>query len=202
TQTNATTGCESSTRLMVTVIFTNVAPPVLSNLEGDQFCFTNNPTIEDLLSNIVIDSNFTYECYDDYPNGNLLTIDELLQQNTTYYLIAINSDGCESLPLTITPNLRACDNEELVFFDGFSPNGDAINETFHIENIDIFYPDYKIEFYNRWGNLLYTGNAAKPEWNGKLKGNGKNLPVGVYYYIVHFNKNGKKPLQKKLYLSR
>ena len=110
--------------------------------------------------------------------------------------------GCTSEPLIVNPNLNACDKEEIVLYDGFSPTGDGINDTFHIKNINVLYPNYNIIFYNRWGNIVYKGNALKPEWNGRLNGTGEYLPVGVYYYIIYFNKNNKKPIQDRLYLSR
>ena len=201
TQTDATTGCVSS-RLLINVLLTMVDQPTFAVADGDQFCSIDNPTLQDLNNNIEINSNNTYSWYDSYPNGTLLSLDQLLEDNTTYYLVSVNSLGCASEPLIINPNLNACNNKEIILYDGFSPTGDGINDTFHIENINALYPNYNIVFYNRWGNVVYEGNASKPEWNGKLYGTGEYLPVGVYYYIIYFNKNNKKPIQDRLYLSR
>ena len=89
--------------------------------------------------------------------------------------------------------------------DGFSPNQDGINDYFEILNLRTLYPNYKIEIYNRYGNILFSGNASKPDWDGttskSLFGDG-TVPVGVYFFIIEFNDGQRKPLQGRLYLSR
>ena len=64
------------------------------------------------------------------------------------------------------------------------------------------YPDFKVEFFNRWGNLMYTSDANRPDWNGRLNGDDNFAPSGVYYFIINFNKENRKPTQGRLYLSR
>ena len=53
---------------------------------------------------------------------------------------------------------------------------------------DIFL-NYKLEVYNRWGRLIWTGDNSKPDWNGNAEnavGNDE-APGGTYYYILHLN---------------
>lgn len=55
-----------------------------------------------------------------------------------------------------------------------SPNGDAQNQRFVIS------PEregYKLEVYNRWGNLIYQSDNYQDEW-------GDNAEVGLYYYLL------------------
>ncbi|NCD71137.1 Ig-like domain-containing protein [Mucilaginibacter agri] len=72
--------------------------------------------------------------------------------------------------------------------EGFSPNGDGANDTFVIENVSgrkVF-----LEFYNRWGNLVYRNEDYKNDWGGKCNQGihiGEDLPEGTYYYIVKFD---------------
>src|SRR5690606_6658284 len=97
--------------------------------------------------------------------------------------------------------------DELLIPDGFSPNGDGINDTFEIENLPALYPKFNLEIYNRYGNILYKGNAATPLWDGTSSEGGisigdKNVPTGVYFYILEFNDGSRKPVQGRVYLSR
>lgn len=55
----------------------------------------------------------------------------------------------------------------------FSPNADAINEIYRPIAIGIV--SYKIEIYNRWGQLIYSGNESQPGWDGKDAADGVYL---------------------------
>ena len=64
----------------------------------------------------------------------------------------------------------------------FTPNGDGVNDTWNITGLDNF-TYYSTDIYNRWGNLLYIQNNYNTDaWDGTR--NGKNLPVGTYYYLL------------------
>lgn len=202
TQTNATSNCESSERLEVLVFLSFVSIPELID-DGDQFCLLDEPTLSDLSMNIIKETGTTIQWYDDFlPDGDLLNEFELLASNQTYYAIAVDDNGCQSEALIVTVSLDNCDAEDLILYDGFSPNGDGTNDTFNIENIDFLFPNYEVNYYNRWGNLMYTTNINKPEWNGRLNGTGEAVPVGVYFFVIDFNDNSKTQRQGRLYLSR
>jgi gliding motility-associated-like protein len=75
-----------------------------------------------------------------------------------------------------------------------SPNGDSKNDVLNIENIN-FYPENKLQVFNRYGNLVYEKEAYANDWDGSanvskganiiFSGQGKNaLPSGTYYYIL------------------
>lgn len=113
--------------------------------------------------------------------------------------------------LAVTVSLTDCSTNPVVdydFFipDGFSPNGDGVNDTFNIPNIEFVYPDYTLEIYNRYGNLLFKGDKNKPDWNGKNPTENNLIdgvsPNGVYFYVVNFNKNNTPPKQGRVYLNR
>jgi len=86
--------------------------------------------------------------------------------------------------------------------DGFSPNGDGINEEFNIAGLYDIFVDFKLEVYNRWGGLVFEGNQQTEKWNGRLKNNKELVPVGVYYYVLHLNDESYKPIQDRVYVSR
>ena len=77
--------------------------------------------------------------------------------------------------------------------DGFSPNGDGINDFWKIRHIEKF-KNNVVTVYNRWGVKVfeqkgYDNNDESKRWNGTSK-NGKDLGSGTYYYIVVFNEPG------------
>ncbi|AOW21769.1 gliding motility-associated C-terminal domain-containing protein [Urechidicola croceus] len=203
-QSDTTIECESSSRIVINAILTDAGTPTISE-EDAVFCQLDEPpaSINDLDTSITTNGG-TVTWYDDYPNGNELNLTDLLTDQTTYYAIETDSEGCSSLnPLAITVTFDCSSDEyDIEIYDGFSPDGDNDNNTFVIKDIRVLYPDFNIEIFNRWGNSVYVGNSNTPDWNGQLNGNGKLVPAGVYYYILHFNKDNRKPKQGRLYLSR
>ncbi|MHB1148151.1 MAG: Ig-like domain-containing protein, partial [Lutibacter sp.] len=201
-QSNTTTGCVSSVRVVANITLTAIATPTLISL-GNEFCKIDNPTIADLHLNVSANNGGTISWYDAYPNGNILNATTRLVEGETYYAIETSTNGCKSLnPLEVTVSLETCDEYDVVIYDGFSPTGNGTNDTFKITNLRELYPDFKVEYFNRWGNLIYSANAANSDWNGRLNGNGELSPAGVYYFVIYFNKNDRKPIQRRLYLSR
>lgn len=88
--------------------------------------------------------------------------------------------------------------------EGFSPNGDGINDLFVIRGIEI-YPQNSIEIYNRWGNIVYKASPFQNNWNGRstfsLTSDGNELPVSTYFYLFDFG-NGMKIIKGTIYLNR
>ncbi len=201
-QSNATTGCISSVRVVANVTLTAIETPTLISL-GNEFCKINNPTISDLNLNVSANNGGTISWYDNFPNGNLLNVAAALVEGETYYAIETDANGCKNInPLEVTVTLEACDEYDIEIYDGFSPTGNGTNDTFKIKNLRELYPDFKVEFFNRWGNLIYTSSAANGDWNGRLNGDGELSPAGVYFFVIYFNKENRKPIQRRLYLSR
>lgn len=201
---NATSGCESGrTAISVTINESNI--PDLET-DGQIFCGLDNPTIQSLSDKTTVDDSLVW--FDAPENGNQLDSDVLLKDGITYYGFNFSSvTNCYSNPLEVTVSLSNCDESPDFFIpDGFSPNGDGVNDTFRIPDIQFIYPDFTIEIYNRYGNLLFKGNKDKLEWDGSNSdykvGIDGIAPNGVYFCILHFNKGNKKTFQKSIYLNR
>lgn len=100
------------------------------------------------------------------------------EETTTFYVTVTDENGCsatDSILVEVTPGIE--------FPDGITPNGDGINDTWIIDNIDLF-DDAIVEVYNRWGQMLFQSEQGYPvPWDGKFKG--KDLPVGTYYYVIY-----------------
>ncbi len=205
TQTTSS-GCESTLRSQVFVIINDAPTPTLVS-EGNEFCISDFPTLSLITLNIVeYDSNTNnIVWYDSETNGTELDGSTLLEHETIYYAALIDPlTGCESrFRLPVTADLTACG--ALVFPDGFSPNGDGVNDRYEVENLAFLHPDFVMEIFNRYGNVVYKGNASTQLFDGtsnqsRLVTKG-DLPVGVYFYVIEFN-DGTKSKQGRLYLSR
>jgi gliding motility-associated-like protein len=201
---NSTTGCESAAASISVLI--NVVPSPTLNQNGQEFCGIDKPTILNLSNNTNSNGNLTW--YDAAANGTVLANSELLLEGTTYYGFNLDTNtNCYSNPLVATVTLTDCTATEDNFLipDGFSPNGDGINETFQIVDIEFTFPNYTLEIYNRYGNLMFKGNINKSAWDGKNSNsnfiNG-DTPTGVYFYVINYNKDNLSPKQGQLYLNR
>lgn len=78
----------------------------------------------------------------------------------------------------------------LVVPNTFTPNGDGINDSWDLRAL-LAYPGSTVQVFNRYGALVYQSVGYTSGWDGTT--NGKQLPVGTYYYIIDL-KNGKQPL--------
>ncbi|MCD8404988.1 InlB B-repeat-containing protein [Tenacibaculum dicentrarchi] len=83
---------------------------------------------------------------------------------------------------------------------GFSPNGDANNDTWIIQNIDR-YPNNTVKVFNRWGKKVYYKKGYQNTWDATATDTGTKLPVGSYIYIINLNEAGIKPVQGMIYIN-
>ncbi|HEY0895858.1 MAG TPA: gliding motility-associated C-terminal domain-containing protein, partial [Sphingobacteriaceae bacterium] len=76
--------------------------------------------------------------------------------------------------------------------EGFSPNGDGVNDRLIIENV--LDSRVHLELFNRWGNPVYRNPDYTNDWEGKVNQGlkvGEDVPDGTYYYILVLNGNEK-----------
>jgi gliding motility-associated-like protein len=72
----------------------------------------------------------------------------------------------------------------LVFYNGFTPNGDLSNDTWVIDGIDL-YKENEVAIFNRWGDLVWEAknyNNTSVVWDGTSKG--LRLPDATYFYLI------------------
>lgn len=65
----------------------------------------------------------------------------------------------------------------------FTPNGDGINDLLVFKNLE-YYPNTKLQVYDRWGVLVYENGNYLNDWNGKKNGSGTECVDGTYYYVL------------------
>jgi len=81
---------------------------------------------------------------------------------------------------------------EVFIPEGFSPNGDGVNDYFVIKGADKYIVTLRV--YNRWGNLVYESKHYQNNWDGVANTGlllSSKLPDGTYFYSINFN-NGEK----------
>jgi len=77
--------------------------------------------------------------------------------------------------------------------EGFSPNGDGINDKFVIRHPSG--TKIVLEIYNRWMNLVYRNNDYNNDWEGTsnvgIGTSNQSIPAGTYFYnVVLIDQNG------------
>lgn len=122
----------------------------------------------------------------EWSNGVTDTIVKELSEGS-YQVRVVASNGAEQiLDFDISSSTNSfC---ELVFYSGFTPNGDNINDLFIIDNIGLF-PENTLSIYNRYGETVRSFdnyNNSTIVWDGSNK-NGNILPAGTYFYIFEAN---------------
>jgi gliding motility-associated-like protein len=76
--------------------------------------------------------------------------------------------------------------------EGFSPNGDGVNDSWVIPGIEN-YPGNSVVIYNRWGNQVYSAEPYDNAWNGQCNESGtiggQTLPEGTYFFVFKSERN-------------
>ena len=106
---------------------------------------------------------------------------------TATIIVTPISATCSGLPTTFTIKVNSSPSTaKLVIPNAFTPNGDGVNDTWNIKNLDT-YPNCIVQVYNRYGENVYSSIGYGVAWNGTY--NGAALPVSTYYYLIDL-KNG------------
>lgn len=123
--------------------------------------------------------------FDDAENNtNEINTQPHARANGNIWARVENSNGCFS----IVEVYLTVENCYIILPQGFSPNSNNVeNQTFDVSNLRANYPKFELFIYNRYGNLVYKGDATEENWNGKLNNEGDILPTGTYFYGIKLN---------------
>jgi gliding motility-associated-like protein len=114
--------------------------------------------------------------------------------------VRVYNDNC----FAITSFLLTTRNCPPTVYNFVSANNDTYNDSFTIGGLRDIFLDFKLEIYNRWGRLLWTGNQNTEDWDGYVKDGigSKNAPDGTYFYLLFLNDiDYPEPLRGYLYLN-
>ncbi|MFT5620813.1 MAG: gliding motility-associated-like protein, partial [Flavobacteriaceae bacterium] len=91
---------------------------------------------------------------------------------------------------------------ELYIPEGFTPNGDGVNDNFEIPNIELVYPNATMNIFNRWGDEVWNSKTPyRNNWTGLNFGDSQ-LPNGTYFYIVNLNNGSKRKIASYVVIYR
>lgn len=96
--------------------------------------------------------------------------------DTEYQVVVTSASGCTAsthVQILVIKNPRIP--------TAFSPNGDGINDTWEIANIERR-PACTMNVFNRDGQVLFSSRGYTVPWDGTY--HSRKLPAGVYYYIL------------------
>ena len=87
--------------------------------------------------------------------------------------------------------------------EGFSPNGDGVNDFFFIADLSLF-PENHFTVFNRWGRMVFEAEPYRNDWDGTWQNGdefGKPLPEGTYYYVLEL-RDDLDPIKGYIYIKR
>lgn len=102
-----------------------------------------------------------------------------LRDPGVYVLTAFN--GCGS----VSDTLRVFDDGCPPTFyapNAFTPNNDGLNDVYQVYVYDV--TDFRLQIYNRWGELCFETNDPGDAWTGDMQGAGYYVPNGTYVWKV------------------
>lgn len=124
------------------------------------------------------------------------SIEVTINENALYILNGTNTlTGCSNLDSIRLGNSEKCC--ELYIPNSFTPNEDAINESFGAVSLCDF-TDFKMLIFDKWGEQIFSGNAINIKWNGSYKG--VLCKQDVYVYLIRAKRagsSGVKPFLEK-----
>jgi gliding motility-associated-like protein len=153
-----------------------VALPELSITDPTPVVF---PVTVDLSKTFTHQKNETYSYYKDVEASIPVYNYTAIKYGAVYYIKAESDYGCsniQSVNVTIAPPppyLITAPNT-------FTPNSDGVNDNFAIK-VEGEATFRSVKIFNRYGRLVFTGKSLTDYWDGNY--NGRNLPIGVYYWV-------------------
>ena len=119
--------------------------------------------------------------------GNITVVSSPCGTDTFYYL-ACDSSLCDTGTVYLT---IICPKTANVFLpQGFSPDGDGINDKLVFPDISNYLPA-NIKVFNRYGSIVYESNDYQNDWDGTGIDTHQPIPDGTYYYVLRLA-NGQK----------
>ena len=172
-------GCTNTDTIIVTTILNPIAG----------FIYSPNTIVE-------ANSEITFINTSEYASSYLWDLNGVFSTNTDETYTLSNSSNTQLQFTLFAYNSIGCVDSQLVVIqiniypilfvpNSFSPDSDEFNNTFMVyfsnpEQIS----DFRIEIFNRWGELIYESNDYNYGWDGMFKG--RLVQDGTYTWRVYY----------------
>ncbi|MBK6831734.1 MAG: gliding motility-associated C-terminal domain-containing protein [Flavobacteriales bacterium] len=103
---------------------------------------------------------------------------EELAIGENYFVLTVSLGQCASISDTMLIRVN-----DLFIPQGFSPNGDGVNDRWEVTGIGAF-PENTLKVFNRWGQLVFESYGYENEWDGRALF-GRDLPDATYFYVLN-----------------
>ena len=137
-----------------------------------------------------------------------------LDDSIIYYNIPDNFCGLDSVVYVLMDEYGATDTATVSIFvdcyptvfvpEGFSPNGDGVNDVLYILGIRQ-YPNNELRIFNRWGHKVFERKDYQNDWNGMSEASmtigETKLPRGTYYYVLDLHDSRIRPIKGFIYIN-
>lgn len=117
------------------------------------------------------------------------------------------SDNCPNIPNRDQADRDrdglgdVCDTIELNVTQAITPNGDGINDTWVIHNLEN-HPGSIVRVFNVNGTQVFYSTTYRNEWTGNYQGSSEMLPVGSFLYQIDLGGDGTIDAQGWLYITK
>ncbi|NNF01352.1 MAG: PKD domain-containing protein, partial [Bacteroidia bacterium] len=157
---------------------------ILARPQGMLFADPTDPFIIDPVVNFEYSSSDPVSCFYKFGDGASSTDcepDHKYDEIGSYIvqLIVTNNLGCSD---TLYELINVQPFYSLYVPSAFSPNNDNRNDLFVAQGYGVV--EFKIEIFNRWGQLQFTSDNMLEGWNGKYNNDAAPVPAGVYVYKI------------------
>ena len=181
--TNPSTGCKSI--LTQTDVITVYPKPKASFIADPPSTSILNPTIH-FINTSTGGSTYLWHFGDPAAPAGTNTDTTFNATHTYNYvapynvnLVVTSAHGCTDvamMPVEITPDFA------LYIPNTFTPDGNRVNDVFQPAGVGINEDNYRLDIFDRWGEVIFTSNNFKVGWDGSVKGSSKIAEQGVYVY--------------------
>jgi gliding motility-associated-like protein len=109
---------------------------------------------------------------------------------TTTYTAYNNGDGCTTMDRF---EVVVLEDVKISIPNAFTPNGDGVNDVFGVGGKTP--ADFKMQIYNRYGQVVFISNDRVQTWNGRFQG--QLQPNGTFVYTINYTDMRKVPQQRQ-----
>ncbi|MBE0641372.1 MAG: gliding motility-associated C-terminal domain-containing protein, partial [Bacteroidales bacterium] len=101
------------------------------------------------------------------------------QENTTYYLLVSDAEGCTFIDSVEVVVLDVICREPYIYIpNAFTPNGDNRNDVLYVRSSVA--ASVELMIFNRWGEKVFETRNQEVGWDGTFRG--RECDPGVYVY--------------------